>query len=228
MPTHDEYISLVRAEIAQRREEGCDVDTIDAAVADSLSKEELCAILRDLDELRPAESFRYVEPSTLDEIRAERPDGPRRMEVKLEEAEILDHIHGAWLGRAAGCALGKPVEGWHKKKIGEYLQLADALPLNDYVPLLEKHPEELTLHSPDCTRGSISYMARNDDMDYTILGLHILESYGLDFTTGDVATTWLNRLPYNLVYTAERATYRNLVNGIEPPETATVDNPYRE
>ena len=79
MPTHDEYISLVRAEIAQRREEGCDVDTIDAAVADSLSKEELCAILRDLDELQPAESFRYVEPSTLDEIRAERPDGPRRM-----------------------------------------------------------------------------------------------------------------------------------------------------
>ena len=74
----------------------------------------------------------------------------------------------------------------------------------------------------------IHYMPRDDDMDYTVLGLHVLESYGLDFTSYNVADTWLNRLPYHLVYTAERAAYRNLVNNLWPPESATHHNPWRE
>lgn len=44
----------------------------------------------------------------------------------------------------------------------------------------------------------------------------------------DVGETWLHLLPYLQVYTAERAAYRNLVNGLQPPETATYVNPYRE
>jgi len=90
------------------------------------------------------------------------------------------------------------------------------------------HPQGLKLRSPDCTRGRIHYMARDDDLDYTILGLHILESYGLDFTSRNVAETWLNRLPYQLAYTAERVAYRNLVNNLWPPQSARHHNPYRE
>jgi ADP-ribosylglycohydrolase len=44
----------------------------------------------------------------------------------------------------------------------------------------------------------------------------------------NVGEAWLRLLPYLQVYTAERAAYRNLVNGLEPPETATYMNPYRE
>jgi ADP-ribosylglycohydrolase len=55
-----------------------------------------------------------------------------------------------------------------------------------------------------------------------------LEKYGLNFTTMNVGETWLSLLPYMQVYTAERAAYRNLVDGLEPPETATYMNPYRE
>ena len=47
--------------------------------ADGLRGIELYTVLQDLESLQPAESFPYVEPSTLDEIRAERPDGPRRI-----------------------------------------------------------------------------------------------------------------------------------------------------
>jgi len=102
----------------QRREEGCDVEAMEERVehelkrSDGLQKGELDAILCELESLQPAESFPYVEPSTLDEIRAERPDGPRRMALNLTNDQMLDRIHGAWLGRAAGCTLGKPVEGW--------------------------------------------------------------------------------------------------------------------
>ncbi|MGQ9691695.1 MAG: hypothetical protein ACUVQY_10675, partial [Thermoproteota archaeon] len=49
-----------------------------------------------------------------------------------------------------------------------------------------------------------------------------------DFETLDVGEMWLERLPYHMVYTAERVAYRNLVNGLKPPETALNLNPYRE
>ena len=55
-----------------------------------------------------------------------------------------------------------------------------------------------------------------------------METYGPEFTSADVAAEWLARLPYDRVYTAERAAYRNLVNDIVPPDSATVMNPYRE
>ena len=44
----------------------------------------------------------------------------------------------------------------------------------------------------------------------------------------DVGAAWLALLPYAQTFTAERAAYRNLVCGLVPPLTATVDNPYRE
>jgi ADP-ribosylglycohydrolase len=71
-------------------------------------------------------------------------------------------------------------------------------------------------------------MARDDDIDYTIIGLHILEEHGLGFGPMDVAAEWLDHLPFTQVYTAERAAYRNLVRGMVAPETASYRNPYRE
>jgi|TARA_B100001250_G_C19658072_1_gene725788 ADP-ribosylglycohydrolase len=71
-------------------------------------------------------------------------------------------------------------------------------------------------------------MPRDDDMDYTVVGLLVLEKFGTDFTPQEVGLTWLDRLPYNLLYTAERIAYRNLVNGVQPPATALTNNPFRE
>ncbi|GAG95312.1 unnamed protein product, partial [marine sediment metagenome] len=90
-------------------------------------------------------------------------------------------------------------KGWNKSQIDSYLQFAKALPLNDYIPLVDGHPEGLKLRDPDCTRGRIHYAARDDDLDFTILGLLIFEDYGLDFTSHDVAETWLSRVPYHTV-----------------------------
>ena len=233
-----ELIASVRAEVVQRREQGHDVAAIERrlqrllaaggeAAADTETR--LLAVLDELDALPPVVSG-YVEPSTLEEIRALRPDGPRRMATVAADAALLDRIHGAWLGRAAGCALGKPVEGWPKERIDSYLAFAGALPLDDFIPLAEGHPEGIRPRPflDECTRGRISYMARDDDMDYPVLGLHILESHGPDFTSGNVANTWLSRIAYYIVYTAERVAYRNLVNGIPPPQSASFRNPYRE
>ena len=219
-----EFLNVIRQEVVQRREEGCDVEAMGERVlhalrrSDGLQAVELHTILCDLESLQPAESFPYVEPSTLDEIRAERPDGPRRMELNLTDAQMLDRIYGAWLGRAAGCVLGKPMErGWNKGQIDSYLQFAKALPLNDYVPLVDGHPEGLKLRDPDCTRGRIHYAAIDDDLDYTVLGLHVLESYGLDFTSRNVAEGLLDRLPdLDLYIGLKFVAYRYLMNNPLP------------
>jgi ADP-ribosylglycohydrolase len=228
LATFEETLELVRAELAQRREEGCDVTGLEDRLANARDGSDADDILRALEALEPAGSFPYREPSTLEEIRALRPDGPRRMEMPLDDSDLLDRILGGWLGRAAGCSLGKPVEGWTKARIDSYLEHAGALPLDDYMPLVEDHPDGLVPRFPESTRGQISYMARDDDMDYPVLGLHILEQQGPDYAPLNVARTWLSRLPYYVTYTAERAAYGNMVNGIWPPESASHRNPYRE
>ncbi|NQT08873.1 ADP-ribosylglycohydrolase family protein [Candidatus Bathyarchaeota archaeon] len=174
--------------------------------------------------------FPYEEPSEFESIRKARPKGPRALHVGLSDEVYLDKVHGAWLGRCVGCLLGKPVEGWPRERIEGYLKLGDAYPLDGYIPEVTPHPEGYRLHPTykEAMRGAIDGMPRDDDIDYTILGLHVLEEHGIDFTTANVGAEWLTHLPYKLVYTAERVAYRNLVNGLAPPETASHRNPYRE
>ena len=222
--------SIIATEVVQRREEGCDVSDIeprvDAALADEGTSDDVFATLYvELDGLAPDPAFPYEEPSDLAAIRACRPDGPRRMEVRLGENEVRDRILGAWLGRAAGCSLGKPVEGWLRERIDAYLESVDALPLDDYIPYTEG---EISPHLKSSTRGNIEGMARDDDMDYPILGLLALERHGADLTSRNMANTWLSRMPFYLLYTAESVAYRNLVNRRWPPESATWRNPFRE
>jgi ADP-ribosylglycohydrolase len=143
---------------------------------------------------------------------------------------LYDRVYGAWLGRCAGCTLGKPVEGWPRAKIEAYLRAADAYPLSSYFPALDPFPEGMALWAnyKRTALGHVRGMTRDDDIDYTVLGLHILETYGHDFSTRDVAMAWINNLPFYKVYTAEAVAYRNLINGLEPPHTARYRNPYRE
>jgi ADP-ribosylglycohydrolase len=78
------------------------------------------------------------------------------------------------------------------------------------------------------TRGNVVASARDDDIDYTMLALHVMETYGRGYTTADVAREWLDRLPYTQTYTAERAAYRNLINELDIPAVGAMNNPYRE
>ena len=128
---------FIRQELTQREEEGCDGgdlrNQVETAVQNNDSKA-LNDLYDDLDALEPTESFAYDEPSTLAEIRQLRPDGPRRDSISISEEDLYNRIYGGWLGRAAGCSLGKPVEGWPRERIDEYLETHQALPLENYLP----------------------------------------------------------------------------------------------
>jgi ADP-ribosylglycohydrolase len=224
---------MLKDELAQRRESGYDVAEVEADCERALkseSREEIETAHTRLEatELRP--DWAFDEPSSLEGIRKTLVPAPEVPKLKLDDDGIRDRLLGAWLGRCAGCNLGKPVEGWSRERIKKYLDLADAYPITDYLPVIDPFPEGLKLNWcwPETTRGNVEFMARDDDTDYTILGMHILEDQGFDFGPMHVAEEWLDHLPFTQVYTAERAAYRNLVRGLVAPETATHRNPYRE
>lgn len=169
------------------------------------------------------------EPDDLPGIRAARAAGPHRLST-LPPERLAPRVEAALLGRAVGCLLGKPVEGWARDRIVAYLQAMDAYPLRDYFPGDEAAAERYGLHPSwkDSVRGRIDGMPRDDDMDYPVVGLVTLERCGLDFRPDDVGATWLSVLPYHTVYTAERVAYANLVRGLTPPASGLWANPYRE
>jgi ADP-ribosylglycohydrolase len=224
---------LLSFELAQRRESGHDLTDVEGEVRAALGDGSPAAIERAHERLEATQvraDWPYEEPSTLEGIRRTFGPPPALPPSALDDDALRDRLLGAWLGRCAGCNLGKPVEGWTRERIRRYLDLAEAHPIDDYLPVLDPAPEGLQLNWcwPETTRGNVAFMARDDDIDYTILGLHLLEDHGHDFGVADVAAEWLDHLPYNQVYTAERAAYRNLVDGLAPPQTATRRNPYRE
>ena len=234
MPASHDLRDLLHAEVTQLREEGCNTETLVselACIEQSLERQAVSlyeAAWLQASELKPEPGSAYEEPSTLDEIRAARPPGPRRLVDPGEDLE--DRLLGAWLGRCAGCMLGKPVEGRTKAQIDALLAAAGEEALTDYFPPIPHAPASLHWHAPDnpMLRGNITHGVRDDDTDYTVIGLHYLEENGPNFTSQDVANQWQQHLPFHLVYTAERVAYRNLVNGLKPPESASFRNPYRE
>lgn len=224
---------VLAAELAHRLTSGFDVGELEQPVRDAVangSRAEWERLFAELERTPLREGWPYVEPSDLPGIRAALPRGAALPVWDGTDDELRDRLAGAWLGRCAGCNLGKPVEGWSRARIGRYLEAAGAFPINDYLPRLDPFPEGLELNPcwDETTRGNIHAMARDDDLDYTILGLHVLEEHGSAFDAAQVGEEWMHHLPLGLTYTAERAAYRNLVDGLRPPETATFENPYRE
>ncbi|MET9730898.1 ADP-ribosylglycohydrolase family protein [Streptomyces sp. NPDC006458] len=153
--------------------------------------------------------------------------------VGTDPTTLADRVHGGWLGRIAGNMLGKPVEQgevWTPARIDRYLRNAGALPLTDYLPEPATAADEAALRPEwrQCVRGRVHGSCRDDDIDYAVLGLHLLERHGFGFSTEQVGDLWLMCLPYLQTFTAERVAYRNLANGLRPPLTATYDNPYQD
>ncbi|MFW6108186.1 MAG: ADP-ribosylglycohydrolase family protein [bacterium] len=210
-----------------RHEQGCDVQPLVDQAVDRLQ-----SLAREAEAVEPPADLAKAEPIELDDIRALRPRGPRALPFELTNAQLRDKMLGAWLGRAAGCILGIPCEGMSKVAIRSAAKaFGMRYPLANYWTLDPKPGNAGGKHygiTPrrKFLRDHIDRIGTDDDLTYTLLGLLILEDYGVDFTTDDVGDAWLRYLP--LACTAERVALDNLRQGIEPPETARIDNPYQE
>ncbi|MFF3738442.1 ADP-ribosylglycohydrolase family protein [Streptomyces sp. NPDC002566] len=174
------------------------------------------------------------EPTDLDGVRRLCPHWPRPAAAAPAPAVTPAALEAAWLGRAVGCLLGKPVEKLPLDGIRALARSTGNWPLNGYftargVPadLLAAHPWNRRSAATSLAEN-IDGMPEDDDLDYPLLNLLLLQRHGHAFTTADVARLWLDELPAGRAFTAERLAYRNLLCGVEPPRTARHRNPFRE
>lgn len=232
-------------ELRQSEQEGKRIPEALRAQAEGLSKisagperERAAAALCEALEALPVRGdFPYEEPDGLEEIRALRP-----MEVRgaapTPPDERYDRTYGAWLGRSAGCLLGQPVEAWRRERILGLLRETGNYPIQRYLSsdigaeLREKYGVDDGPGPYDAlTKNWINHvdcMREDDDTNYTVFSLKILERKGRNFTSEDVAVGWLTSLPFLLTCSAERVAYRNLAGLVVPPQSAQYCNPYRE
>lgn len=172
----EETLELLGHEITQLEEEGKDVTDEIKERFSRLKKEgipgEIEEFYNTLEDLEQRADYPYEEPSEIEEIRNKIPEVEITFPKILDKDALYERIYGAWLGRCIGCLLGKPVEGWPRKKIEDYLKATDSYPLQDYFPYTPNkiNNNEYTVHpwAKEATRGNISYMARDDDLDYTL------------------------------------------------------------
>lgn len=181
--------------------------------------------------------FPYGEPDGLEAIRALRPD-ERPGFARVDLDSLYGRTRGAWLGRSAGCLLGQPVEFWHRERILGLLKETGNRPISRYLSsdiggeLRAKYGVDDGPGPYDALKknwiNNVDCMREDDDTNYTVFSLKILERKGRDFTSEDVAVGWLTSLPFLLTCSAERVAYQNLVGLIAPPQSAHHCNPYRE
>ena len=135
----------------------------------------------------------------------------------------LHALHAAWLGRAVGCLLGKPVEKLPLHAIRALARATGNWPLSTWFTAKGLPPELAAAH-PWNRRSAATSLAENidgmpedDDLNYPLLNLLLLQRHGKAFTTAQLGGLWLDELPAGRTFTAERIAYRNLLDGIEPP-----------
>jgi ADP-ribosylglycohydrolase len=233
---------LVGHELRQAKEEGKDVGAVERrwlaaggrpAPARGASPEppspELVALAEELlDELgelpRPLAAR---EPEDVDAILA------AAAPIAGREPD-LERVRGAWLGRAAGCLLGKPVEGIPREGIRAIAEATGNWPVAGWFtahgldPAVgERWPWNKASRATSLAEN-IDGIPEDDDLNFTMLAVVLLERAGTSFGTLDVAKAWLDFLPPGRVFTAERVALRNLLEAVLPPGTATRRNPFRE
>jgi len=173
--------------------------------------------------------YPYNEPSDLASIRALRKP---HTYAQTAPSNMEDKLLGAWMGRICGCMLGKPIEGIRSDELIPFLKETENYPLHRYILRSDITEETLKKYkfpfSIDCYADEADGMPPDDDTNYMVLYQEIIEKYGRDFTSADVAKTWLNSQPKDAYCTAERVAYCNLVNGFAPPQSAIYQNAYRE
>lgn len=224
--SRDVIAERVRQEIGVRSQQGYALDGL-AARHDRLAQLDREALLALHDELKHVPlrpDWAYQEPSDLQGIREARPTPVPLPRFYLADDEIRHKIEGAWLGRIAGCILGKPLEmGFGQDEIQAYLAGANALPLQDFVPAQSRNGNVLRRDCVPSMRGYVRYAQEDDDLNYMCLAIKLLERTGLNFSTLDVGMNWLQSIPFLWTWGPEHAVYLNLAIAVGEHHPLEID-----
>ncbi len=113
----------------------------------------------------------------------------------ISSAELLDRLHGMWLGQLIGNAAGRETEGMY----------SGAEPNPDTsVPWVIKQAWDA-----------------DDDTDIEYVTLHIIESCGFDCDANDIAGQWLDHITPDGIFIANRQAWYLMRDGYLPPDTGS-------
>ncbi len=116
-------------------------------------------------------------------------------ERTISSTELLDKLHGMWVGQLIGNAAGRATEGIY----------SGAEPNPDpCVPWVIKRAWDA-----------------DDDTDMEYVALHILESHGFDCEPAEIAQQWLDHVTPDGIYIANRQAWYLMRDGYLPPETGS-------
>ncbi len=236
----------LKDEIKQCHYEGKDVSSYVDEVAQILKLEEgpekerrSREIYNKLAEAPIMAGYSYIEPETYEEISAVLPKQSEQS-YPVDTNRLEDSVRGAWFGRSIGCLLGIPVETWQREDILNMLKESGQYPLTNYIRSDIEEGVKTKYHISDkdrnrsydrkmvCWRNNVTSFPVDDDTNYTIAALRLIEEFGTEFTSDDVLETWMMSFPALHACTAERVAYQNALNMKFAPMSAAYLNPYRE
>lgn len=169
----------------------------------------------------------FVEPDDLDSIRAEAdPARATSLIATIDPALAAATAQAAFVASLCGCMLGKPFEiDPTLDELRAVLSVTGEWPLRDYASEgAVKGLRELQGQWRELVRERIDHVAADDDINYTVIGMLVLERHGLAFTRADLLTIWLYNLPVLATFGPERTLLaRAAVALLEPGSVPDLD-----
>lgn len=208
LPTYSKCREILLATLKDKAEQGHEVKGLDKeieALPDSYDVFQTMA--KKLSALPLQADWSYYEPNDWSSIAAA--CDPARAKDPLcgvDPVEASDKAKTAFLSSVCGCILGKPLEvGFNLDEIRKGATAAGVWPLNDYVPVsLLDGMARRHVSWPETTRDNITHVEPDDDINYTLMGMLLLEEYGTELTHNDMAKTWMKNLPPGFCFGPER------------------------
>ena len=206
LPSPDQLRHILRLVLTDKHDEGHEVEDLREALdraGDSLDALATVAERAVDPPMRP--DWPYAEPVELDAVRAQWRPG-RAGAASVDPAAAAPAIETAFLARVAGCVLGKPFElDLALDQIRAALEPEGRWPLGEYATLavLDRLPMRIGQWA-ETAGDRIAWVAPDDDINYTIVGMLVLERYGRGFTLENLRDVWLQQLPMAAVFGPER------------------------
>jgi ADP-ribosylglycohydrolase len=211
--------SRLRWRIAEMGQQGFAIDGLRDELGDVPdSYDALAAFATRLENAERVADWPYDEPDDLAAIWAAA--DPARATTRVATiADAAARAGAAFEASVCGCVLGKPFE------INPTLAEIEAActptgewPLRDYpTEKAVRSQRMLQTQLPELVREGITHVAADDDINYTVLGMRVLEEHGTDFTRQPLMASWLYNLPTVLTFGPERnAVVRAALDALEP------------
>ena len=208
LPTYSKCRDILLATLKDKAEQGHNVQGLDKEIeALPDSYDALQTMARKLSELPLKADWAYQEPNDWASIDAA--CDPARAKGRLCVVDPMiasDKAKTAFLSSVCGCILGKPLEvQLTLDEIRKGATAAGVWPLNHYVPvsLLDGTPRR-HVSWPETTLDNITHVVPDDDINYTLMGMLLIEEFGTELTHNDIAKTWMKNLPTGFCFGPER------------------------